>query len=127
MQVTIIPPLLVSEAAAELLQARGLRVQQGLVRPTEPDEQAEHGDDDGQGHPELDLVLDHHVGGHGGAARGLQVLGAALLVRLAGENIVRVIQYNFRINRTIFPRPKLFRCSFLCKDKGYYYLRVKRP
>ena len=116
MQVTIVSPLLVSEAAAELLQTRGLCVQQGLVRPTEPDEQAEHGDDDGQGDPELDLVLDHHVGGHGGAARGLQVLGAALLVRLAGENIVGVIQSNFRINRAILPRPELFRCSFICKD-----------
>ena len=57
-EVTIIPSLLVSEAATELLQTRGLRVQQGLVRPTEPDEEAENGDDDGQRHPELDLVLD---------------------------------------------------------------------
>ena len=92
MKVPIVPPLLVSETATELLQTRGLRVQQGLVRPTEPDEEAEEGHDDGQGHPELDLVLDHHVRGHGGAAGGLKVLGAALLVRLAGKHIVRVIQ-----------------------------------
>ena len=109
---TIVPPLLVSEAAAELLQTRGLGVQQRLVRPTKPDKEAEDGDDDGQGDPELDLVLDHHVRGHGGAAGGLQVLGAALLIRLAGENIVRVIQSNGRINWAILPRPKFFRCAF---------------
>ena len=37
-------------------------------------------------------VLDHHVSGHGSAAGGLQVLGAALLLWLAGEHIVGVIQ-----------------------------------
>lgn len=109
---TVIPSLLVSEAAAELLQTRGLSVQQRLVRPTKPDEKPEDCDDDGQGNPELDLVLDHHVRGHGGAAGGLQVLGAALLIRLAGENIVRVIQSNIRINWTILSRPKLFCCTF---------------
>ena len=109
---TVIPPLLVSEAAAELLKTRGLGVQQRLVRPTKPDEQAEDGDDDGQGHPELDLVLDHHVCGHGGAAGGLQVLSAALLIWLARENIVRVIQSDIRINWAILPRPKFFRCAF---------------
>lgn len=114
MEVTIIPPLLVSEAATELLQTWGLRVQQGLVRPTEPDEEAENGDDDGQRHPELDLVLDHHVSGHGSAAGGLQVLGAALLLWLAGEHIVGVIQSNSWINWAILAGPKLFCCAVIC-------------
>ena len=91
-KMAIIPPLLVTEAATELLQTRSLRVQQRLVRSTEPDKEAEDSDDDGERHPELDLVLDHHVRGHGGAAGGLEVLRAALLLWLAGKYIVGVIQ-----------------------------------
>ena len=44
-QVAVIPPLLVAEAAAELLQARRLRVQQRLVGPAEPHEQPQHSHD----------------------------------------------------------------------------------
>ena len=45
-----------------------------------------------KGHPECDLILNHHICGHGGTAGGLQVLGAAFLLRFAGEHRVGVIQ-----------------------------------
>ena len=92
MQMTIISSFFVSQTTTKLLETRSLTIQQRLVRSTEPDKQTQERDDDGQGDPECHLVLDHHVSGHGGTASWLQVLGATLLIWLAGEYIVRIIQ-----------------------------------
>ena len=89
---TVVSSLLVAAATTELLQAGRLSVQQGGVGPTEPDEQTEDQNDEGERNPERHLVLYHHVCRHGRTAGRLQLLGATLLLRLAGENIVRVIQ-----------------------------------
>ena len=114
MQVTVVPSLLVAAATAELLQAGRLAVQEGGVRPTEPDEEAEDQYNDGKRDPERDLVLYHHVCRHGRTAGRLQLLGAALLLRLAGVNIVRVIQSDGRVHWTVFPRPDL--CGLACSE-----------
>ena len=107
MEMAVVSSLLVATATTELLQAGRLSVQQGGVRPTEPNEEAEDQNDDSERNPERHLVLYHHVGGHGRTAGRLQVLGAALLLRLAGVNIVGIIQANLRVHWTVFPGPEL--------------------
>ena len=94
MEVAVVPSLLVATTTAELLQAGSLPVQQRGVRATEPDKESEHQDDDGQRNPERHLVLYHHVCGHGRTAGWLQLLRATLLLRLAGVDIVGIIQAN---------------------------------
>ena len=94
MEVAVVASLLVATTTAELLQAGSLSVQQRGVRATEPDKESEHQDDDGQRNPERHLVLYHHVCGHGRTAGWLQLLRATLLLRLAGVDIVGIIQAN---------------------------------
>ena len=91
---TIVSSLLVATATTELLQAGRLSVQQGGVRPTEPNEEAEDQNDGSERNPERHLVLYHHVCGHGRTAGWLQLLRATLLLRLAGVDIVGIIQAN---------------------------------
>ena len=107
MEMAVVSSLLVATATTELLQAGRLSVQQGGVRPTEPNEEAEDENDEGERNPERHLVLYHHVGRHGRTAGWLQVLGAALLLRLAGVDIVGIIQPNIRVHWTVFTGPEL--------------------
>ena len=109
---TVVSSLLVAAATTELLQAGRLSVQQGGVGPTEPDEQTEDQNDDGERNPERHLVLYHHVCRHGRTAGRLQLLGATLLLRLAGVNIVRIVQSNVGLHWTVFPGPEL--CGLAC-------------
>ena len=57
--------------------------------------------------PQGDLVLYHHVGRHGRAAGRLELLGAALLLRLAGVHIVGVVQTNVGVHSAVLPWPEL--------------------
>ena len=110
----VVTSLLVATATAELLQAGRLAVQEGGVRPTEPDEEAEDQYNEGERDPERDLVLYHHVCRHGRTAGRLQLLGAALLLRLAGVNIVGIVQADVFVNWAVLSRPEL--CSLPCSN-----------
>ena len=60
-----------------------------------------------EGDPQGDLVLYHHVGRHGRAAGRLELLGAALLLRLAGVHIVGIVQTNVGVHSAVLPWPEL--------------------